>query len=314
MKTTRFVVMGMLCAWILLAARAISAESLSGNWTVMPAMEPGKVHFGLAYRRNQNHHSNHSTDWPTDAFQGVDFSERGKRDVQFTVTRDAGRFDCEGYLNNGVGAGVFLFTPNEGYASALASLGFRGVDEDKQYAMATVDVSLEFARQMKAEKLEGLDTDKLIALRVFNVTPQYIREMRTEGLPMTEADKVIAFRVHNVSVSSVREYKKLGIVADEDQLIAMHVHGASPEWIGRMRQNGYDRLGVDQLIAFRVHNVTPEYVARMEKLGLGRPDPDQLVAMRVHGVTPEYIDKLKSRGVKTLSIDQLIQLRVHGID
>jgi hypothetical protein len=306
--------MGMLCAWILLATRAMAADAFSGNWTVMPSREPGKVHFGLAYRRDGKHHSNHSSDWPVDSFTGVDFTERGKREVQFTIVRDAGRFDCEGYLNNGVGAGVFLFSPDAGFPGALAELGFRGVDDMMQFAMASVDVSLAFARQMKAEKLEGLDSDKLIALRVFNVTPQYIREMRAEGLPMSEAGRVIAFRVHDVSVASVREYKRLGITADENQLIALHVHGASPEWIGHMRQNGYDRLEVEKLIAFRVHGVTPEYIAKMEQLGYGRPDPDQLVAMRVHGVTPEYVDELKSRGVKKLSIEQLIQLRVHGID
>jgi hypothetical protein len=94
----------------------------------------------------------------------VDLAARGKRDVQFTITRDAGRFDCEGYMNNGVGAGVFLFTADANYSKAMRDLGFGGIDDYKQFAMATVDVTAEFARQMKAEKLDGLDTDKLIAL------------------------------------------------------------------------------------------------------------------------------------------------------
>ena len=313
MKTTRFVVTGALCAWILLAAQVMAAETFTGNWTLMPSEVPGKVHFGLAHRSGK-HHSNHSSDWPVEAFQGVDLAARGKHNVQFTIARDAGRFDCEGYLNNGVGAGVFLFTANSNYSQSMRDLGFTGIDEYKQFAMATVDVTAEFARQMKAEKLHGLDTDKLIGLRIFDVTPQYIREMRAEGLPMTDADKVIAFRVHHVSVDSVRGYKKLGIEAGEDQLIAMHVHGATPEWITKMRASGFQGVDVEKLIAFRVHRVTPEFLADVEKLGYGRPDPDQLVAMRVHGVTPEYINRMKSRGVKDLSIDKLIQLRVHGIN
>ncbi|HEX6636377.1 MAG TPA: hypothetical protein VF033_01870 [Steroidobacteraceae bacterium] len=313
MKTTRFVVAGALCAWILLTARVLAAGEYSGNWTLMPSETAGKVNFGLVHRRGKNH-SHHSSDWPVALFQGVDLAQRGKRDVQFSITRDAGRFDCEGYLNNGVGAGVFLFTPDPGFAQSLRALGFDGVDEEKQFTMATVDVTVEFAKAMKAEKLTGLTTDKLIALRIFDVTAQYIHDLRAEGLPMTDTDKVVAFRVHEVTVESVRAYRKLGIRADEDQLIAMHVHGATPKWIAEMRANGYQDLDVNQLIAFRVHEVTPEFVARMEKLGYGRPDPDQLVAMRVHGVTPEYIDKMKARGVKDLSIDKLIQLRVHGID
>lgn len=287
MKTTRSVVMGALCAWILTVAapaQAVAAGSFSGNWTLMPSDTAGKVEFGLVYRRGKNH-SQHSSDWDPAVFQGLDLSQRGKHDVQFSITRDAGRFDCEGYLNNGVGAGVFLFTPDAKFSSAMRELGFAGIDEEKQFAMATTDVTLEFAQQMKAEKLSGLTTDKLIALRIFRVTPQFIREMRAEGLPMTDSDKVVAFRVHGVDVTRVRELRKLGIRADEDQLIAMQVHGASPEWIAEMRKMGYQDL-----------------------------DVDQLVAMRVHSVTPEYIAKLKARGVKDLSIDKLIQLRVHGIE
>jgi len=36
-------------------------------------------------------------DWSTSLFQGVDFSKTGRQDVQFTLTRDAGKIDCEGY-------------------------------------------------------------------------------------------------------------------------------------------------------------------------------------------------------------------------
>lgn len=283
MKTTRFVVAGALCAWILLAAQVLAAETYSGSWTLRPSESPGKVSFGLVYRRGNNN-MNHESDWPSDAFQGLDLEQRGKHDVQFAVAREAGRFDCEGYLNNGVGAGVFLFTPEARFTKAMADLGFGGIDEHLQFAMATVDVTTEFARQMKAEKLVGLTTDKLMALRIFGVTPEYLREMRAEGLPMTDTDKVIAFRVHGIEASRVRAFKKLGIDADENQLVAMQVHGATPEWLAEMRKT------------------------------FGDLDVDKLIAMRVHGVTPEYIAHMKSRGLKDLSVDKLIEMRVHGID
>ena len=179
MKTTSFVVAVALCAWNLLTGAASAAETYSGNWTVMPSESAGQVEFGLAYRR-PHHQSQHSSDWPVAAFQGVDFAARGKRDVQFTVTRDAGRFDCEGYLNNGVGAGVFLFTPDPGYVKTMAALGFP-LNEHQQFTMATVDVTAEFARQMKAEKLSDLDADKLIALRVHGASPKYIVRSATPG-------------------------------------------------------------------------------------------------------------------------------------
>jgi hypothetical protein len=272
-----------ICAWMLNAA-AFAAGEFKGNWTLTTSNEAGKVQFGLFHRHNggQSHSEN---DWPVNAFQGLDLATRARHDVKFVIARDAGRFDCDGYLSEGEGAGVFRFTPDSRFAGAMSDLGFTGIDAEKQFAMAVHDVTLEFARQMKAEKLSGFDTDKLIAFRIFDVKPQFIREMRAEGVPATDSDSLIAFRVHGVSPAMVRDLKKAGMEVDEDQLIA-----------------------------FRVHGVTPEFAAKVEAMGFKDVGPDQLIAMRVHGVTPEFISEMKSRGLKDLSIDKLVALRVHGID
>jgi hypothetical protein len=275
----------MLCAVTLTCAPSLhAADDFSGNWTIMPSKEPGKVRFGLIHHHDGGN-SNHESDWPTSALVGFDAAGTGKRNVQFNIARDAGHFSCEGYMNGGEGAGFFHFALDRKFSESMRSLGFTGIDDEKQFAMAIHDVTLEFARQLKAEKLGGLDTDKLIAFRIFNVTPQYVHELRAAGLPATDSDKLVAFRIHGVTPDMVREVKKAGITASEDQLIAMRIHG-----------------------------VTPEFIQKVEKLGFAHPELDQLVAMRIHGVTPEFIADMKSRGMQNLSIDQLVNLRIHGID
>lgn len=263
---------------------ALAAEPLKGTWALEPTTKAGQVHLALRHR-SDHHNSNIEMDQPASAFTGLDFTTPGKRDVTFSMTRDAGRLDCEGYIKDGEGAGTYRFTPDAKYVPAMSAVGFGDIDDNKQFAMALHDVSVEFARQMKAEKLENLDTDKLLAFRIFDVNSEFIREMRSAGLPARDADKLIAFRVHGVKAKDVAAMRQSGIDADENQLIA-----------------------------FRVHGVTPEYVAKVEKLGFGRVEPNQLVAMRVHGVTPEYIANLKSRGIKDLTIDKVVNLKIHGID
>ncbi len=269
-------------AWIQ-GAPAVAAE-LQGSWTMAPTKEAGQVRFGLFHRADGNN-INYESDWAVSAFQGLDLATRARHDVKFVVARDAGRFDCAGYLDGGEGAGPFHFTPDPQYAKSMAAIGFPGVDEQKQFVMAMHDVSLNYARQMKAEKLANLDTDKLLAFRIFDVSTQFIREMRAAGLPANDADKLIAYRVHGVTPAFIADLRRAGIQADEDQVIA-----------------------------FRIHGVSPEYVAKVQELGYGRPDADQLIAMRVHGVTPEFIAEMKSRGLRDLTIDKLVALRIHGID
>lgn len=286
MKSCKSAVLGTVFSLLALgfSAEVCGAEPLRGSWTLEPSKHPGMVNFGLSYRDGDGH-SQHDSDWPVSALQGLDLATPGRHDVRFTISREAGRIEAEGFVSGGEGAGLFRFEPATDYAPAMARIGFGDVDRRRQLAMAIHDVTLEFARTMKAENLSGLDSDKLIAFRIFNVNPQLVRELRAAGLPANSADTLIAFRVHGVTPEVVRDF----------------------------RTNGFD-LTEEQLIAFRVHEVTPEFVEKIGALGLGRPDADQLIALRVHDVTPEYIAQMKARGLKNLTLDRLVQLKVHDIN
>lgn len=287
-------------------------EIRKGDWTISKSDEPGKVEFSLI-EHHDGGRSSHESDWPQSSFQGVDFAKAGRQDVHFTISRDAGKIDCEGFLKDGEGAGIFHFQPDPNYAGQMQSFGFP-IDEEKQFAMAVQDVSLEFAKQMKGEHLSGLDADKLIAFRIFHVDVAFIEAIRAEGLNISECDKLIAFRIHGVTALMIRSLHQAGYKPDEDTLIAMRIHGATPEWMAQLKQRGYDHVELEKLIAFRIHGVSPEFIQKVQGLGYSHPDPDELITMRIHNVTPEYIADMRSRGMKDLSIDQLVNMRIHGID
>src|SRR5579859_7561090 len=180
-----------------------AAEPQSGDWTIRKSDAPGKVDFSLMQNRRGGS-SHHESNWPLTAFQGLDVSKPGRQEVRFTITRDAGRFECEGYLNNGEGAGLFHFTPDPKYAQSMQSMGFAGIDGPKQFNMAVQDVSLKFAQEMKNEHLQGLDTEKLVAFRIFNVTSDFIHDLRAAGINISSSEKLVAFRIHGVTPEMVR--------------------------------------------------------------------------------------------------------------
>jgi hypothetical protein len=309
-RTFAFLVFAFCLLFAVVKNRA--ADVRSGDWTIRHSDEAGKIEFSLI----EHHHGGNSTnesDWPASSFAGVDFSKSGRQEVHFTITRDAGKIECEGFLSNGEGAGIFHFQPDPNYAGEMRKLDY-SVDEDKQYSMAVQDVSLEFARQMKNEHLSDLDADKLIAFRIFRVDSAFIEDLRSAGLNVSDSDKLVAFRIHGVTPQMVRALHQAGYSPDADTLIAMRIHGATPEWIEELRKRGYDHVDLEQLIAFRIHGVSPEFIEKLQGLGYKHPDPNELVAMRIHNVTPEYISDLRSRGMHDLSIDQLVSMRIHGID
>lgn len=309
-RTFAFLVFGFCLIFAVVKNRA--ADVRSGNWTIRHSDEAGKIEFSLI-ERHRDGNSSHESDWPISSFPGVDFSKPGRQDVHFIITRDAGKVECEGFLNNGEGAGIFHFQPDPNYAGEMRKLDF-SVDDEKQYSMAVQDVSLEFARQMRNEHLSDLDADKLIAFRIFRVDSAFIEDLRAAGLKISDSDKLVAFRIHGVTPQMIRTLHQAGYSPDEDTLIAMRIHGATPEWIEELKKRGYDHVDLEQLIAFRIHGVSPEFIEKLQGMGYSHPDPDELVAMRIHGVTPEYISGLRSRGMRDLSIDQLVNMRIHGID
>ena len=144
---------------------ALHGQTQSGDWTIHRSDEPGKVEVSIMDSRG-GHHFHSRSDWEVKELTGLDLSKPGREEVHFTITRDAGKFECEGYVKDGEGAGLFHFIPDANYAQEMKALGFSGIDADKQWAMAIHDVSLKFAREIKSKNLQGLDTDKLIAFKI----------------------------------------------------------------------------------------------------------------------------------------------------
>jgi hypothetical protein len=271
-------------AALVLLPLAAAAATSTGTWTLDTADEPGKVQFSLQ-GSSPGDHFNTSSAWLLADLRGLDWPGAAKHDVHFTIQRDAGNIDCEGFVQDHRGSGLFTFKSNPQYAAEMAKLGFSF--EDRQFLSAAIfDVSFNFARAMQSAAVRGLDAGKLFAFRIHGVTPEFIRDLRAAGLEAADADKLIAFRIH----------------------------GVSPEFIRGLRSAGIDTTDPDKLIAFRIHGVSPEFAGEISHLGYPHAPPEQLIALRIHGVTPQYIEGLRSKGMQNLTLDQLISLRIHGID
>jgi hypothetical protein len=293
-------------AWALSAA--LAGEATTGTWAMHRSDTPGTVQFSLQSSRGARGFTNISN-WPTGSFSGLDLAQ----DTQFTLIRDAGKFEFEGTLRDGAGAGSFQFSPDPRYAQEMKALGFGGV-EGKQIHFAMHDVSLSFARDMKNANLQDLDTDKLLDFRIHGVSRKFIEELQAAGQNERDSDQLIAFRIHGVTPEMVQRVRAAGYTPDSKALIDMRIHGATPEYMDALKQRGYEGVSLNQLVAFRIHNVTPDLIDELQKLGFERPQPEQLVNLRIHGVTPEYIGQLQRRGVKNLTIDKLVAMKIHGLD
>src|SRR5579872_6368302 len=95
-----------------------AADSRTGSWTIQKSDTPGEVQLSLIERRVDGN-SNHDSNVRVSELRGLDLGKPGKQDVHFTIVRDAGRFECEGYAKDGEGAGVFHFFAEPAYAQQM---------------------------------------------------------------------------------------------------------------------------------------------------------------------------------------------------
>ena len=239
----------------LMAAAGVDKGSATGTgtWALDTADEPGRVQ--LTLQGSGRDRFNTSSPWLLADLRGLDWAGAAKHDVHFTIQRDAGSIDCEGFVQDQRGSGLFTFTANPRYVAEMAKLGFSF--EDRQLLSATIfDVSFDFARAMKSAAVHGLDAGKLFAFRIHGVTPEFIRDLRAAGLEAAEASMLIAFRIHGVTPEFVKDLHGAGVgITDEQKLVAFRIHGVTPQYIEGLRSRGMQNLTLDQLISLRIHGI-----------------------------------------------------------
>ncbi len=328
-------------AILAVVATFVYAQSTArGTWSAeVKADDPGNLYLQMQRATRQ---SNIGSNFKLSELQGLDPTAlKGSNvPVKFELKRDAGTFAFSGTFNDGLGHGEFQFTANQDYISGMKSLGYPEVD-DKVYELAALDVSRAYAKEIKdlgfktelkeliearifhvgREQVEGLKTvgitglplKKLVEYQIFHVTPDYIRQMRA-SFPNIEMDQVVAMRIHNATPEFAQEMAKLGypnLTAQE--LVNFRIHGVSPEFIREVGDLGFTNLSPEQLVNFRIFGVGPEQIKDLAKEGYTNLKPDTLVSFKIHGVDSQFIEKVKRAGYKHASPDELITFKIMGI-
>lgn len=297
----------------ILAVTILYAQSSSrGTWTAeYRSDQPNKLHLQM---QRALKHSNMGSDFELTDLRGLEQSALAGTNVpvKFELVRDAGTIAFTGEFDRGLGHGEFNFTANQQYIADMKAMGYPDVEE-KDWELTALDVSRAYAKELRDL---GYKTDlkELIEARIFNVNRAQVEGLKSVGVSDLSLKKLVEYQIFKVTPDYVRQIRAAYPNIDMDQLVAMRIHGATPEFAQEMAKIGYANLSAQDLINFRIHGVSPEFVHEMTELGLKNLSAEQLVQFKIFGVGPDQINDLAKEGYTNLPPDTLVQFKIHGVD
>jgi hypothetical protein len=202
--------------------------ALNGTWSIAPSPNAGEVHLTLtAYGTAGTSLNQDGSDVSVTSLglSRQDLTAPGHH-VTFTIARDAGDFQCDGWIDKGRGGGTLTFSPSPAYRSEMGSLGYH-VTPEQQLGAAMLDVSFAYAKEMTSLGLGKIEFHNLMAFRALGIDPQYVRDLASVGYIHLTSRQVVELRALKIDAAYIRKVEAHGYdhppVGDLVRLKAMNI-------------------------------------------------------------------------------------------
>lgn len=272
----------------------VAQNAATGDWKADVRTEKGdKIQLSFDRRAEKGGRSQMGQSYDFSDLQGLSREQTLKDGaVNFRLVREAGNIECEGRFENGKGAGIFRFTPNQQFISAMKSRGFdfendssgrknKGTGEDKVFAAAMLNVTTASADDLLSADFGKLDAEDLFKAAIFKVDSKFMSEMKASGFPNLGMEDLVKARIFKIDADFAR------------QVAAM----------------GFDKEPFESLIKMRIFKITPEFLSEIQSEGLRNLDIEDYVKMKIFKIDAAFIRKAKSENPNA-TIEDMVQMRI----
>ena len=234
---------------VFVLAMLMQAADVHGTWEIrnpaqpngadgLHALLPPKMQFAIRTGGRGNSSNSYTQDQIPIVFRGLTSAlvdSPTRTTVHFEVTGDAGTFVCEGTVQAGYGTGTFTFHPDSRFVAQMESYGYRNLRDDQILAMAMVDMSANFPRELRDAGLAVPEFNHLIGMWALGVTSDYVREIQQAGFMPTATD-LTGMRALNVTAEFARDVRQLYPNVSLHDLVGMRALGVTVEFAREVRQ------------------------------------------------------------------------------
>jgi len=269
------------------AGAARAQDTMTGDWSIHRIVgSTVQLEFRTERLSDGTSHwdSTNGSDLSRIGLSAEDLDSSGKH-VHFTIAREAGTFDCDGWAGKGEGSGTFAFNASPAFLAGLRARGLGDLSPEKQAASAMLDITLGYIDGISGAGYPHLEYNKLIAFKALGVTPSSIAGLRTLFHDNLSAEEITS-------------------------LAALHV---TPAYIAELRGFGITPVGPQKAVELKALGVDKNYVQMLAAAGYTNVPPEQLVQLKALGIDQTYIQHLAEHGMKNLTVSQLVRMKAVGL-
>ena len=303
---------------VIVAQNPITGIWMSGDYSDKHERNDGKIHLSFE-RRTDNGKNQHGSSFSYSELQGLTQEQTQNGAVNFRLVREAGTIECEGTFTNGKGQGIFRFTPNSGYVSAMRSRGFdfeksknnhNETIENRLLSAALINVTTALADDLRSVGFGNLDVDDLFKAAIFKVDSKFMAEMKATGFPNLTMEDLVKARIFKIDADFVKKVNDMGFgTKDFEQLVKYSIFKVTPEYLAEMKAAGFENLSSEEVVKFRIFKVTPEFLSQLRAEGFTNLSAEEVVKFNIFKIDPEFIRKAKSEN-PNVTVEEMVQMKI----
>ena len=288
---------------------------IDGEWTAQLSSKDGlRIQLSFTRRTEKGGYSQNGNSYKLADLQGLPSGllAATKTDVSFRLAREAGTITCEGFFQNGRGAGLWTFTPNASFAASMASRGFGNLTEEDMLRATFHSLTVRFADEIKAAGYDQLTYAQLSRAASHGISLDYVRELKNSGFDNLTMDNVIRASNHDISAAYVKEVAAMGFGSQPlDSVIRLKNHDISPAYISELKAAGFENLTLDEVIRLKNHDITVDFVNQIKGEGFSNVSSSTIIRLKNHDVDREFIQRAKAQ-YPNASLEEMIRLKNNG--
>ena len=144
--------------------------------------------------------------------------------------------------------------------------------------------------------------------------PSFIDEMKAAGFKGLDVNDLVALKVHGATPEKIAWMKELGVAIEVEDVVQLLIADIEGQDVSDARKFFGQNFSLNDLSSLKNMGGQPGDVKAFRALGIRDIDMRELISLSAMGVTPSFVEALRAEGVEVSDTSELIEAKALGVN